>query len=190
MSSGSTARGDVHDEIDVFPTGTTIELAPDDHVLAEHLRHGAAVVRSGYERARDFHARPGPRPGETVVATTSSRRGGDADIVRPVLVDPILASAVAVSGELFRPQTGRLVVDVHPDDPTEERLLAWEATLVDDDGRRTPATLHLLASPSMVVTVLELIPRRRLRWSQQRFIRHGVEALETLAGRLVEHGRI
>lgn len=186
VSIGSTTRGDIRDgEIEVFPTGTTIEHAPHDLDLAEQLRHGAAAVRSGYERARDFHARPGPRPGEPVVAATSSRRGGDTDIVRPVLIDPIVASRLAVSGLLFVPALPRLVVHVDPSDASGSQFLAWDAELVDDAGRTTPATLQLLASPSMVVTVLELIPRRRLRWTGRRFVRDGVEALDALADRLV-----
>lgn len=186
MSIGSGTRGDIRDgEIEVFPTGSTIEVAPRDHDLAGHLRHGAAVARSGYQRACDFRARPGPRPGEPAVAATSHRRGGDADIVRPVLVDPITACRLAVSGALFVPPLHRLVLHDDPTGETASRLLAWEVRLLDDAGRGTPATLHLLASPSMVVTVLELIPRRRLRWSAHRFVCDGVEALDALAARLV-----
>jgi hypothetical protein len=41
----------------------------------------------------------------------------------------------------------------------------------------------------MVVTVLELVPQRRVRWHRRRFIRDGIAALDALAARLEVAGR-
>jgi hypothetical protein len=191
VSDGQGARG-AHEpwEFEVFPTGTTIARAPDDIDEAfefgarERLRRGSAAVRDGYEHARDFHARPGHRPGGTTAPVTSGRDGGDTDIVRPVLVDPLIACQLAVSGQLFAEPIDHLDIEHHSQDPDEARYLVWRASLTSDHGRPVPATLHLLASPSMVVTVLELVPRRRLRWNRDRFVRDGVAAIEVLAHRL------
>ncbi|NNE12229.1 MAG: hypothetical protein HKN41_08295 [Ilumatobacter sp.] len=185
MDNGSPARDDDPvGEIEVFPTGRTIEVAPTAPEVGEHLRHGLTVLRAGYERASTFHATPGPRPGVPVVPATSSRRGGDADVVRPVLVEPALAASLATTGSLFRPPVEHLVIR-DDDDPASSQLLVWDVVLLDDHAHPTPATLHLLAAPSMVVTVLELIPRRRLRWTKQQFIDDGVAVLDELAARLV-----
>lgn len=170
---------------EVFPTGATVlrvrdPAADDGTSLADHLHRSGELVRAGYDHARNFHARPGPRPG--VVPATSGRVGGDADIVRPVLVDPATASHLAISGTLFAAPIAALTIDEHDGDP--DRYLVWNAHLSTDRGRPIPATLHLLGSPSMVVTVLELVPRRRLRWRLDGFVRVGVAAIEELAHRL------
>ncbi len=46
-------------------------------------------------------------------------------------------------------------------------------------------SLHLLAAPSMVVTVLELVPRRRLRWQRNGFVQDGIAVIDQLATRLL-----
>lgn len=193
MSDGQGAQG-THEppEFEVFPTGTTTARAPGDAGedaldmwlgMSDRLRRGSAVVRDGYEHARDFQARPGHRPGGAV-EMTSGRDGGGTDVVRPVLVDPMTACRLAVTGSLFAEPIEHLDIEHHDHDPDEARYLVWAANLTSDHGRPVPATLHLLASPSMVVTVLELIPRRRLRWGRERFVRDGVAAVEVLARRL------
>jgi hypothetical protein len=141
------------------------------------------LVRDGIEHARDFQARPGPRPGAAPVlaGTTSSRAGGDTDIVRPVLVSPRFASEFAITGRLFAEPVPHL--SVSPGADAEQRLLIWDG-LLDCAGRRHSVTFHLLASPSNVVTVLELVPCRRLRRQRQRFIDEGVAAVEVIARRL------
>jgi len=158
--------------------------ADDGTSLTEHLHRSGELVRAGYDHARNFHARPGHRPGD--VPSTSARAGGDADIVRPVLVDPARASHLALTGALFATPIGALTIDEHDDghDDDPGRFLVWSALLATDQGRPIPATLHLLGSPSMVVTVLELVPRRRLRWRRDRFVHHGIVALDELARRL------
>ena len=159
---------DAH-EIEVFATGTTVARAPDEPAfddltgqgLTELLRRSGCTVRDGYEHARDFHARPGHRPGTTPIATTSERRGSGVDIVRPVLVNPLLASDAAVSGRLFAELIPGLELEER--DPDGARYLVWHARLSGRRVHSVPVSLHLLASPSMVVTVLELVPRHRLR---------------------------
>ncbi len=56
--------------------------------------------------------------------------------------------------------------------------------------RSVPATLHLRATPSMVLSVLELVPRRRLRWRRDAFVAAGVEAVEALAHEFERDGQV
>jgi hypothetical protein len=166
--------------LQLFATGSSLLVerasAPADATaFAELLREGGRHVRDGL----DYHARPGHRPGG--VTATGSRRGGDTDIVRPVLLDPLVAGRIACTGEVFRRPIEHL--RVLPSDATE-KFLAWEVLVIAPHERPVPATLHLLASPSMVVTVLELVPRRRLRFGRDRFVRHAVAGIDELADRL------
>jgi hypothetical protein len=168
-------------ELEVFATGSST-LIDHDHVdllgtgMTDMLRRGGATLR-------DFRARPGYRTGEQI-ATTSGRRNGDADIVRPVLVNPRRASAVAASGWLFDEPLEGLRLDHADTDVDRGRFLVWTASLSGDHIASIPVSLHLLASPSMVVTVLELVPRCRLRWHRNGFVEDGVDVLERLATRL------
>lgn len=192
---GSSARA-VDDAIDaalddaiaVFATGTTVARPADARFLERDraamgtlLRRGGAVVCDGIDRARDFHARPGRRPGQ--VPTASARFGGDTDIVRPVLVPPATAIDHALTGALFAEPVAHLRI-VTPHDP----YLLWDS-VVTCGRRRHQATLHLLASPSLVVTVIELVPRRRIRRHRDRFVATGVAIVEELARRLERAGR-
>jgi len=187
--------GVTRDELDVFATGATIAHAPEAIVVratvdgeigtaGDRLRRSGELVRSGLEHAKDFQARPGHRPGvsRAPVGTASYRRGGDTDIVRPVLVPPAFASEFAIAGELFAEPVPNLSIH-HHDDGDEERFLMWDAQL-DSGGARRRVTLHLLASPSMVVTVLELVPCKRLRHGRERFVADGVAAVDVVARRL------
>lgn len=167
------------DELDVFATGDTTVIAPWDdpasHALADAVRRGTAAVF-------DLHARPGYRPG-VPIATSSGRRGGDADIVRPVLVDPRLAASIAGSGALFDEPVDGLDIDRARAD-TSRRYLVWTGRLTGEHVAGVPIALHLLASPSMVVTVVEMVPQRRLRWNRRGFVLDGVAAIEVVAARL------
>lgn len=128
----------------------------------------------------------GPPPPPFRITTASARTGTGDDVVRPVHVDPIAACELAVSGRLFaEPIPHLLVADDHE---VAARYLLWNAELVSGRRRPMPAALHLLASPSMVVTVLELVPRRRIRWRRKRFVRDGIEAVEVIAHRLQRDG--
>lgn len=189
------------DELDVFPTGTTIALEPigpatdgsdadpvsyepsEAQSIGDLLRQSGEMMRVGLEHARDIHARPGHRPGAAPVlaGTTSSRLGGDTDIVRPVLVSPVLASELATTGSLFDEPIPHLSIRHHDD--AERRLLMWDAGL-ETGGRERRVTLHLRASPSMLVTVLELIPCRRPRYQRRQFLADGVAAVDVIARRL------
>jgi hypothetical protein len=211
---GANRNTPVRDEVEVFPTGSTLARqrgspsatdvvqldpsqvdvatppwdAPLAPSLADRFRHGGELVRDGIGHARDFQARPGRRPGAPPVlaGTTSNRVGGDTDIVRPVLVPPVFASEFAVTGGLFAEPIPHLSIH-QSDHHTAQRLLMWDGEL-DSGGHRRRVTFHLLASPSMVVTVLELIPCRRVRRRRprERFLADGVAAVEALARRL-EH---
>jgi hypothetical protein len=177
-------------EIEVFATGTTGARPPEPWSAPEPptpmrdlLRHTNEVVnefvRDGVERSRDFHARPGPRPGVDVARST--RQGEGTDVVRPVLVRPDLACAHALSGAWFVDPIANLEISATPGG---DRYLVWDAVVQVGWHRRCPAELHLLASPSMVVTVVELVPRRRLRRRRRRFVEAAVPAIDELAGRL------
>ena len=186
-------RGEV--ELDVFATGATIAHAPDAIVArttiddatdttGDRLRRSGELVRNGLEHVREFQARPGHRPGppRVPVGSASSRRGGDTDIVRPVLVPPSFAGEFAIGGELFAEPVPYLSI-CHRDDGNEQRFLMWDAEL-DSGGTVRRVTLHLLASPSMVVTVLELVPCKRLRHGRERFVADGVAAVDVVARRI------
>ncbi len=180
--------GGTRGELEVFPTGRTVVVAPDatgiTHdapTFGERLRQGGSSVRDGLGQARDFHAAPGPRPGAVPIpAVTSTRAGGGTDIVRPVLVDPLTACRLATSGELFSPPIPHLRVD----GPGDRATLTWDAAVVSGRRREQRATLHLMASPSMVVTVIELVPCRRIRRRRSRFVAEGIAVVEELAHRL------
>lgn len=166
-------------ELDVFPTGDTHLLAPPSDSTPSAI--GVAVRRGG-AALLDYHAAPGHRPG-TQIATTSGRRSGPADIVRPVLVDPRRAVMLAEC-DLFAEPTAGLVIDDR-DATTSRPFLVWNGRLSGLHLSPVRVSLHLLASPSMVVTVLELVPQTRVRRHERAFIRAGVEAVDALADRLV-----
>lgn len=166
--------------IEVFPTGETMLVAPDEHPVTDRFR-------SGLDHAFEFHARPGHRPGATSTTsppTASARHGGESDIVRPVRADPRRACELAMTGRLFSEPVPHLTIEHHPDDVDEQRALTWDAVLTTGRHHRQPARLHLLASPSLVVTVIELVPCRRVGRHKARFIRAGVQAIDVLARRL------
>lgn len=186
MRRGSTnpTRHD-HGQIEVFATGDTIALLPttwtgDDEPTGSMVPP-AAPQTTGDEVVVPFHARRGPRPGG-LPPTTSSRRGGDSDIVRPLLVHPAVASALALGGTVFAPPLPHLRMRARSEG--DERYLVWSVEIAGVHSRPVPATLHLLASPSLVVTVLELVPACRLRWGRDRFVAFGVEAIDALARRI------
>ncbi|MEJ7799580.1 MAG: hypothetical protein WKF60_03620 [Ilumatobacter sp.] len=162
-------------EVEIFATGSTTLVAIEDEPS-----HAMAALRRGITMP-DFHARPGHRPG-TRIPVTSGRAGGDTDVVRPVLIDPVVACELAISGALFRDPVKGFLIDASGDG--SGHLLTWQAMLTGDGIRATPTRLHLRASPSMVVTVLELVPQRRVRWNRAAFVRAAVAAVETLAHRL------
>lgn len=176
-------------EIELFATGRTVLVPPDPdhpveiHHLAEQLHRAGATLHDGLEHARSLRAVPGHRPGRptpTTTPSTAGRRGGTGcDIVRPLHLDPLRASAAAISGRWL----GHPVEHVELLDDSAADELLWQVVIVGD--RRTPATLHLLASPSMVVTVIELIPHGRLRWHRGEIVRDGVVAADTLADELI-----
>lgn len=195
-------------ELEVFATGSTVAVAPhaaagqfgpggirpelgngDAATLTDRLRHGGELVRDGVEQAREFRARPGHRPGAAPVlaSTAGSRTGGLTDIVRPVLVSPRFAGEFAVSGGLFDEPIPHLSIS-HRRDATGKRFLMWDGEL-DTGGDSRRVTFHLLASPSMLVTVLELVPRRRLRVQRRQFVSAGVAAVEVIAHRLERAAR-
>jgi hypothetical protein len=175
-------------ELEVFPTGRTRAEFPiewSDHEphtdIAARLRDGGSTIREWIDRA-ELHSHPGPRIGAAAVPTTSARLGDGADIVRPVLINPNWASELATSGVLFAERVDHLEIDTAPG--ADRRYLVWSARL--DIGTRRPfqASLHLLASTSMLVTVLELVPQRRTRRHRERFVDVGVVAIDELASRL------
>lgn len=184
---GPPPGGDVR-ELEVFPTGTTV-LVPIEPTrpgsetgtsLSDQVHRTGLALRDAVQHAREFHARPGHRPGHAPMTTASARRGGGTDIVRPVLVDPALACELAVTGHLFARPLEHLAVEL----PGDARSLTWRATLMTGRHCAHPVTLHLLASPSMVVTVIELVPRRRVRRRRRGFVTAGVAAVDELARRM------
>ena len=70
------------------------------------------------------------------------------------------------------------------DDGIAARWLTWPVELVVWTRRPVAASLHVRASPSMVVTVLELVPTSRVRLGRRRFVRRGIAAIESLAAEI------
>jgi hypothetical protein len=178
-----TNRSD--DAIVVFPTGHTIARAGSGGHEPEPGSTPAPATApppapATHGAPRQYHARPGPRPGATP-GVTSSRAGGHTDIVRPLLVAPGIASRIVLAGDVFDLPVPHLHLDR---EHIDVQLLVWPVSIVGDRERPVPAILHLFASPSMIVTVLELVPTRRLRWGRERFLRYGIEAIDTLADRI------
>ncbi|HSJ92208.1 MAG TPA: hypothetical protein VK917_09060 [Ilumatobacter sp.] len=98
-----------------------------------------------------------------------------------MLVPPGTASRIVLAGDVFAVPLPHLRLE---NDRFDARYLVWAVAIVGERERPVPATLHLLASPSMIVTVLELVPARRLRWGRERFLRYGIEAIDALAHRI------
>jgi hypothetical protein len=98
-----------------------------------------------------------------------------------LLVPPGTASRIVLAGEVFEMPLPHLRIE---NDRFDARFLVWAVAIVGERERPVPATLHLHGSPSMVVTVLELVPSRRLRWGRERFLRYGIEAIDALAHRI------
>lgn len=175
-------------ELEVFATGdTTITVAgseSDTHVDREHGTTAELLRRTG-AAVRDVHARPGYRPGVSI-PTTSTRRGGETDIVRPLLVRPVVACQLAMSGRLFDPPIDGFRLDAASDDgATDGTFLVWPGSLTGAHVRAVPVSLHLMASPSMVVTVLELVPQRTIRFNRRGFVEDGLRVVDAVANRLV-----
>lgn len=181
-----------HGGIEVFATGTTTLTAASDasdtNDVVDLLRRSGATLHDGYDHVRELQATPGHRPGVRTRGLRTTGRGA-ADVVRPVAVSPDAASAAAMSGALFDGTIPHLRVELDGAGAVGRQYLVWRSTVTHGDRGGVPATLHLLASPSMVVTVLELVPQRRVRWHRERFIRDGIAALDALAARLKDLGR-
>lgn len=170
---------DAEHDVEIFATGDSEMLGPRSDVLAGVV---SGAVRRGSAAILDLHARPGYRPGAKI-ATSSGRRTGPSDIVRPVLVDPRRACALAGDGELFSTRIDGLELDDEQADDSRQ-FLVWTGRMSGAHIGVVPISLHLLASPSLVVTVLELVPQERLRWHRRSFVRAGIDVVEALAVRL------
>ena len=174
-------------DVEVFATGTTtITIIGDRHATGTDHRPGATaeLLRRTGAAVRDVHARPGYRPGRRI-ATAGARRGGETDIVRPLLVRPEIAGEAATSGRMFDPPVDGFALDATPDGRSDDlEYLVWHGSLSGDHVREVPVALHLLASPSLIVTVLELVPMRSLRWNRRGFVEDGVRVVDAFADRL------
>lgn len=180
----------------MYATGSTIITGPEPGQLdqpgrapigatpvGDQVRRAVTVLHGGVDHARRYHAKAGPRMGATPAAIVTTREGARSEIVRPVLVDPWRAWQVAGSGQLFAEPIPRLSVDARTT-PDETADAAWAASLRTGWVLRRPARLHVSASPSLNVTVLELIPARRRRIGNRSFLRVGLAVVEELAHRL------
>lgn len=166
-------------DVEVFATGDTKVHTRNEDVIVGTVTD---AVRRGGAAVLDLHARPGYRPGAKI-ATSSGRRTGPSDIVRPVLVDPRRACALAADGELFRDRIDGLELDDEQADDSRQ-FLVWTGRMSGAHIGIVPISIHLLASPSLVVTVFELVPQERLRWHRRSFVKAGIEVVEALALRL------
>jgi len=135
-----------------------------------------------------YRARPGLRPGG--YDDRPGRGGGREDVVAPVRVVPGLASFALHRGELFDEPIPGLEVDVSSL-KIDRRGSSWRAVVhygrIGRHHRR--ATLRAYPSPSLNLTILELIPVEPRLVHTRAFIRAGVPAVATLSLRLAHSAR-
>ncbi|MGH9133418.1 MAG: hypothetical protein ACRDZZ_05740 [Ilumatobacteraceae bacterium] len=186
----SGAHTEAHDVV-VYATGTTVITGPDPDPhqpdgglpVGDQFRRAATALHDGLDHARRFHARTGPRIGANPATVVTAREGTKSEIIRPVLLDPWRAWEVAGSGQLFAEPIPRLRIDAGRS-PTQATYPMWTASLRTGKVTHRTAQLHVSASPSFNVTVLELIPATRRRLGNRSFLRVGLPVIEELARRL------
>ena len=130
-----------------------------------------------------YRARPGQRPGG--YEDRKSRTGGREDVITPVPVLPGPASRALHTGEPFREPLPGVTVDLESL-KIDARGSSWNAVV--DCGRfrrrRRRATLRAYPSPSLNLTILELVPNRPRLVHTRAFVNTGIDAIDTLGRRL------
>lgn len=184
--------GPPSEEIEIFATGSTVVRARSGEPAFEtwHPPAGldSAPAETRTRSARGYHARAGHRPGGAAppLGSVSVRQGRPTDIVRPIFVDPTFAAALVTDGAVLE----RLPhIEVLEPDGDTDQLLSRPLVVIDRLHRSIEARLHVRASPSMVVTVLELMPTCRLRLGRRRFVERSVESVDVLARRIEREAR-
>jgi hypothetical protein len=183
-------------EIEVYATGSTIIIGPEDEAgehrrsvpdgvapVGDQLRKAVTALHGGIDQARQFHAKAGPRMGSHPTTVATTREGTKSEIIRPVLLDPWQAWELAGSGRLFDTPIPRLSID-HVASPAQSTYPVWTASLRTGWVKHRAARLQVSASPSFNVTVLELIPVTPRRTGSRSFLRVGLPVIEELARRL------
>lgn len=148
--------------------------------LGEHATRVAHRVAVGIDHVRRFRARSGPRPG---AITQDRRRGDDVEVVQTCHVRAAATEELVWTGRLRGLRISGLAFS---DEPHREGRSAfvWHARLRTGPFARRAATLHITATPSANLTVLELIPDRRRVFGTRRFVSRGVRSVEELATRI------
>lgn len=184
------------DPIEVFGVGPDGELMPIESLAqrrrqGQHQTHGQADrVWSGMTLNDDgpeastssgHRGRRGQLPGG--YDDRKSRSGGREDVMAPVPVLPGVASHALHSGELFQRPIPGMTVDVESLE-VDARGSSWKAVVDCGRLRPRPATLRAYPSPSLNLTILELVPTRPRLIHTRAFVKAGVGAVATISRRL------
>ena len=171
------------DPIEVFGVGPDGELI-EIRSRADRAWDGRTSDDDGPEQVSPtYRARPGRRPGG--YEDRKGRSGGREDVMTPVAVLPGIASRVLHSGALFQHPIPGLSVDRESLE-SDAGGSSWKATVECGRFRRRPrkATLRAYPTPSLNLTVLELVPTRPRLIHTRSFVDVGVQAIVTLSERL------
>lgn len=173
------------DPVEVFGVGPDGELI-EIRSRADRAWNGNTSDHDGPEQVLPtYRARPGLRPGG--YEDRMGRSGGQEDVMTPVAVLPGIASRALHSGVLFERPIPGLSVDQESLE-ADARGSTWKATVECGRFRRRPrkATLRAYPTPSLNLTILELVPTRPRLIHTRSFVTVGVEAIVTLSERLIE----
>ncbi|MEM9467637.1 MAG: hypothetical protein AAGA90_19840 [Actinomycetota bacterium] len=124
----------------------------------------------------------GPGPGQR--PAVRPRPIGTHEIFHPVLVSPMTAQALMLDGA---PLHGIDALEVdHSGRKVRDATMTWPVR-VDTGwiGGRYTAELCVRPSPSWVLTVVELRPRRHRRLRSRRFLRTGIGIVEEMCDRML-----
>ncbi len=172
------------DPVEVFGVGPDGELI-EIRSRADRAWDGKASDEDGPEQLLpSYRARPGQRPGG--YQDRKGRSGGQEDVMTPVPVLPGIASRALHSGVVFsQPIPGLLIDETSLE--SDARGSSWKATVECGRFRRRPrkATLRAYPTPSLNLTILELVPTRPRLIHTRSFVQVGVGAIVTLSERLV-----
>ncbi len=162
-----------------------VHQPPDPLEVGPALRGAGRWIGDQVGQGGGYQAARGPRLGPVV--DSASRRGSSEDVVTPVLVPPGLALAESVTETALASPVGPLTVDASPATaPRESELTprSWPARLRTGVVGRRSAILRLRPSPSLNLTIIELVPTRAPWFRSKSFVRAGVPAIAELAARI------
>ena len=182
--------GDTTPEVEVIEVRADGSPAPPRDpfpTTGDILRRMDELASTGFDHARNTKAARGPRLGTDPEQPT--RRGRRAEVLRAVPVSPRRALHLLRTQRVFESALRRVRVD--PSTMTVSgRAMRWNATIrTSVTRRRRAATLEVSSSPSSNLTVIQLLPDRRVRGRGRWFVKLGVRDVDALSDRLIHLDR-